>query len=414
MSIRKTLFTALSLFLFVSCLTAQNTNSPYSRYGMGSLETQVFGRSRAMGGIGYGIRDNRLINPLNPASYSAVDTLNFVFDFGVSSSCSIFKEKNHMQVNPNGKFDYLAMKIPLKKYWGATLGIMPFSSVGYSYYEDVTLQKGNNYYDYTNTYVGTGGLNTLFLGTGISLNKNLSLGVNFKYVFGTLSYTKSVICDNSEINSNYFYSSMYLGAPSLDLGFQYKTIFGKKSSAIIGGTFTRTTAFQLKREYNTTIIPAVDTVTVIKKYAFDLPNTIGIGVSYTYDDRLTIGFDYQNQGWSNAAFYGVKDSLANNNRYALGVEYLPALFAKSYINAIKYRFGIQYTDTYYKFSDGTIKNAGISFGLGLPLRGQKTSMNFTFEAGKLFVPTSCSISENYYKVSLDFTFNELWFKKFKL
>jgi len=167
MSIRKTLFAALSLFLLLSNVSAQNTNSVYSRYGYGILDNPALGKSRAMGGIGYGLRDNGSINMLNPASYSAVDTMNFVFDFGVSSSYSRFEENGQKQSNPNGKFDYVAMKIPLKKYWGATLGLVPYSNVGYSFSSDETTSTGD--VNYTKTYQGSGGLNAVFLGTGISL-----------------------------------------------------------------------------------------------------------------------------------------------------------------------------------------------------------------------------------------------------
>jgi len=409
MSIRKTFLSALSLFLFLSCLSAQNTNSPYSRYGLGSLENVSMGKSRAMGGIGYGIRDNTQINPLNPASYSAVDTLNFVFDFGVSSSYSFFTENGKSQTNPNGKFDYLAMKVPLKKYWGMTLGLMPFSSVGYSRKENGTTTFGD--IDYTNTYVGSGGLNTVFLGTGISLGKNLSLGTNIKYVFGTLSYTGTT--SNTEYNSSYFYNSLILGAPSLDFGVQYQIDMGKKGELVLGATFTNASAFQLN-ERDSVNISGTDTTTSEEDYAFDLPNTIGIGASYTYDRRLTVGFDYQNQAWSKANFYSKKGTLSDNTKYALGVEYLPALIATSYFNAIRYRFGMNYTDTYYKFSDGTVKNVGLTLGFGLPLRGQKSALNLSFEAGKLIVPASCALHENYLKVSLDVSFNEMWFLKRKL
>jgi len=412
MSIRKKLFSALMLFLFVSCLSAQNTNSPYSRFGLGSLENPTLGKNRAMGGVGYGIRDNTLVNPLNPASYSAVDTVNFVFDFGVSSSVSVFSQDNQNQVNPNGRFDFLAIKIPLKKYWGLSVGIMPYSSVGYSYYIDRATPRGET--DYTETHVGTGGLNTLFLGSGILLGKHLSLGANLKYVFGSISYNNSILYDNSLNTNLYEFNSLYLGTTSLDLGFQYQTPLGAKGKAVLGATYTNASNFSLCDNQQASISPSKDTIITTTHNDFSLPSSFGIGASYTYDNRLTIGMDCQYQAWSKASINGVKDSMSNSNRFALGVEYLPQTIATNYLKAIKYRFGVQYGDTYYKFSDGNIKNAGLSVGFGLPLRGQKTALNFSFEAGKLLVPSSCPIKENYYKVSLDVTFNEMWFLKRKL
>lgn len=402
----------MALFLFLSCLSAQNTNSPYSRYGFGSLESPALGKNRAMGGIGYGLREKGLINPMNPASYSSVDTLNFVFDFGVSSACSFFKENDIHQVNPNGRFDYVAMKVPLKRYWGLALGLMPFSSVGYSYSENKNTGLGD--VDYTETFIGTGGLNTLFLGTGISLGKHLSLGANLKYVFGTISHIGSEVYSSSTFNSFYNYENWYLGTPTLDLGIQYQLDWGKKNKAVIGASYTNASAFKLNDVDKIKLVPSKDTTTTSSTYAFDLPNSFGLGVSYTYDNRLTVGLDYEKQSWSESKFFGVKDSLSDNTKISFGVEYLPALIATNYFQAIKYRFGMHYTDSYLNFPDGNIKNAGLSLGFGLPLRGQKSSLNFAIEAGRLILPSSLTISERYYKISLGVSFNELWFFKRKL
>lgn len=412
MSIRKTILSALSLMLFLSCLSAQNTNSPYSRYGFGALENGALGKSRAMGGIGYGLREKGLINPLNPASYSSVDTLNFIFDFGVSASYYSFKENGIHQVNPNGKLDFIAMKIPLKRYWGLALGLMPYSNVGYSFSETATTPVGE--VESTITHTGTGGLNTLFLGTGISLGKNLSLGANLKYVFGSISYSGSVIYTDTDIKSYYPSENWYLGAPSLDLGVQYQNNFGKKGKVVLGASFTNASKFTLNDVYYVKLTPAVDTIEVTTQKAFDLPTTLGLGASYTYDNRFTIGLDYQTQSWSKSNFFGKSDTLTNNTRVALGMEYLPSLIASHYFQAVKYRFGVQYTDSYIKFDDGNLKNLGVTLGFGLPLRGQKSVLNIAFEAGKMITPKASYLSENYYKVSLDVAFNELWFFKRKL
>ena len=76
---------ALLLTMVTGMAIAQNnTNSPYTRYGYGDLSDQSFGNSKAMGGIAFGLRDGAQINPLNPASYTAIDSLTFIFEGGVS------------------------------------------------------------------------------------------------------------------------------------------------------------------------------------------------------------------------------------------------------------------------------------------------------------------------------------------
>jgi len=413
MPIHKTLFAALSLFLFLGNLSAQNTNSPYSRYGFGTLENQVMGKSRAMGGIGYGLREKGIINPLNPASYSAVDTMNLLFDFGLSASYYNFVEDGSSQGNPNAELDYLGIKIALKPNWGLVLGLVPYSNVGYSFGDSYTTRDmDNKKITYNKSYGGTGGLNTLFLGSSAKVTDNLSLGFNFKYIFGEITNYSSISSTYSNFSSQYFSQYWYLNALSLDLGAQYEIKFDKKHKATIGAVFTRKSSFSRGEVYEYTI--GKDTTDNTTKYKFGLPNTLGAGFTYTYDNRLTVGMDYQMQAWSKSPYFNKKDSLSDNTRISFGLEYLPSLITTNYFHAIRYRFGMQYADSYINFPDGNIKSLGVTFGFGFPLKGQKSNLNISFEAGKLIVPNSSYINENYYKIALDVAFNELWFFKQKL
>ncbi len=60
-----------------------NTNSPYTRYGLGQLAPQRPGNSSGMGGVAYALRNGINVNFTNPASYTAIDSLTFIFDGGV-------------------------------------------------------------------------------------------------------------------------------------------------------------------------------------------------------------------------------------------------------------------------------------------------------------------------------------------
>ncbi|HET9570986.1 MAG TPA: hypothetical protein VFP20_06225 [Bacteroidales bacterium] len=412
MSIRKLLPTALLLLLTLQTLLAQNTNSTYSRYGFGNLETPAMGKSRAMGGIGFGLHERGLINMQNPASFADVDTMNMLFDFGMSAQYTQFKEGTARQSNPNAYLDYIGMKFALKPQWGVAFGLVPFSKVGYHFSQQFSLTNtpvGD--LEYTTTYTGAGGLNTFFLGTGATLAKGLSVGVNLKYTFGLLSNTTLTNYTTSSLNDEQNINQLFLKSPSLDLGFQYDLSLNKKSSLTLGAAATASLPFK-GETYIVNI--ASDTLDGPASYStFSLPTTIGAGISYHWDNRLTIGLDYQNQRFSQSTFMGVKDTLRDNNRIALGVEYLPSTIATHYYQAIRYRGGLQFNDMYLK-EPGHLRSAALSLGVGLPLRGQKSMLNFSFEAGRLFTPSASFISETFYKFSIDVSFNELWFFKMKL
>lgn len=78
---------AIAVLLLVSFISANSqsfvTYSPYSKFGIGEMRVRGYANTKAMGGLSQGIRNEQWINYLNPASYTAQDTMSFVFDFGV-------------------------------------------------------------------------------------------------------------------------------------------------------------------------------------------------------------------------------------------------------------------------------------------------------------------------------------------
>ena len=89
-------------------IAQNNTNSPYTRYGYGDLADQSFGNSKAMGGIAFGLRGGAQINPLNPATYTAIDSLTCIFEGGVSLQNMNISGGGVKLNAKNSSFDYLA------------------------------------------------------------------------------------------------------------------------------------------------------------------------------------------------------------------------------------------------------------------------------------------------------------------
>ncbi|HNV52383.1 MAG TPA: hypothetical protein PKM28_05805, partial [Tenuifilaceae bacterium] len=76
---------AFSTLAYISNSQSLNTYSPYSRFGIGIMPNRGFTQNLGMGGVSQAIRNPYGINYLNPASYSAQDSMSFIFDFGVQT-----------------------------------------------------------------------------------------------------------------------------------------------------------------------------------------------------------------------------------------------------------------------------------------------------------------------------------------
>ena len=160
----------------MTAAVAQQTSSPYSRFGYGLLRDNATSAQRQMGGIGYAMTSGRQINAMNPASYSRIDSLTFLFDMGVDASFINSKEEGSSLSQKGGGLDYVTMQFPLSKRIGASVGLLPYSSVGYAF--------GSEIKNGTNSHQGSGGLNQLYVGLSGNIFKGFSAGFNFSYLFG--------------------------------------------------------------------------------------------------------------------------------------------------------------------------------------------------------------------------------------
>lgn len=123
-----------------------------------------------MGGIAYGLRDKYQTNFANPASYTAVDSLTFIFDGAVSLQNTNLSNGTLKRNAKNSSFDYITMQFRASKWAAISLGLLPYSNVGYSmgeYREDTEFPDKST----TVSYSGEGGLHQLYLGAGFKIIK---------------------------------------------------------------------------------------------------------------------------------------------------------------------------------------------------------------------------------------------------
>ncbi|KAA6311538.1 hypothetical protein EZS27_037353, partial [termite gut metagenome] len=227
--IRVLLFTLLP----GTIIAQNNTNSPYTRYGYGQLSDQSSGKSKAMGGIAYGLRDSYHINPSNPASYTAVDSLTFLFEAGLTLQNTNFSDGVTKLNAKNSSFDHVTMQFRLHRKLAMTLGLLPFSNVGYNLNQYTTENPAN-----TIAYSGEGGTHQLFAGLGFKLLKNLSIGANISYLWGDITRTTSEYFSSASAYSYEKTTNVSISDLKTDFGLQYTHTFGKKNALTAGMVFS--------------------------------------------------------------------------------------------------------------------------------------------------------------------------------
>ena len=414
--------------MLVSSLLAQTTtDSPYSRFGIGNISPPGFERNRAMGGVGLALRDSTYINYLNPASYSAQASSSFLFDFGVTAHYTYTESSEMNDTYYGANFDHLALSFPITKWWSASVGIRPYSKVGYSIIvEDFNEDIG--FIDYI--YSGNGGLSQLFLGTAFEIFDGLSLGANFKYIFGSIDLDRSLNFPRKDFFSYTDVESQTIVNDFLiELGLQYTQRIGERSNVTLGVIFDNKARISAENNVvkrntfpgspnNINDSTQISPIFILEEYSTKgnivIPFNIGVGLSYRFNEKILIGFDYYQQDWTNTTFFNSNEPLTNSNHFHGGAEYVPDHKAlRGYHKRIAYRAGGYFENSYLQLQDEQLKDYGISFGVGLPLRNNRSTFNLAFNAGRRGTLENNLIRENYMFLSFSVTLYDFWFMKRK-
>jgi hypothetical protein len=417
-----------AITLFSVTLSAQsNTNSPYSRFGLGELNRQGLVQNLSMGGAAIGIHSGSQINYINPAAYTAIDTMSFLFDFGVSGSQTRYETNSLNTTGTNFNIHHIAMGFGISKNWKASVGIVPYSSVGYNITESKYL-SGAGLLDYY--YKGSGGLNKFYMGTAVKFFNHVSIGANLSYIFGYLNYANTVVFPSGLYGaSTVFENRLSIADMTYNLGIQYHETIGEKMFFTVGAVFDNETNLKTSRALvQTTTYPGTktsvgDSVIIDPSFVVNsekhsaqtvYPMNMGLGFSFGIKNKLMIAGDYSSQEWSKAIIPGKSDSLVNSSSINLGVEFIPNDQAiQGYLNHIRLRAGFYSSKSYLSFRGEQINDNGISFGFGLPFKGTRSSFNLGFTAGQRGTLNSNLIRETYGIVNFGLTLHDFWFYKTK-
>jgi hypothetical protein len=422
-------FTAFIFALFLLnaatiSLAQVRISSPYTRYGLGEIQNNFLSRNMAMGGITYGVRDSRIINFGNPASYTSYDTNTFVCDIGLISNFSQVQTASVTQGYTNySTLGYLVFGFPVSKWMGATLGLVPYSKTGYQIIAADTI---DNIGRVVQKYDGSGGLNRFFAGTSFLMFKRLSLGVNVSYLFGTISKNRAVYFPEMTYTYNFrVRNQMVIYDFATELGLQYQQPFGKDYSLTFGGKYSlpmgmRTTRDYFAERFTTTsagddIVKDTLEQTSGQRGITYMPMTIGGGAVMKKGDKWLVGADFTWENWSAYKSYGVKDSIGDSWRISTGGQYTPKGSSVSgFFSRMSYRLGFRYGKTSLRLYDKDVNEYAVSLGFGVPVRRSRSTINVAFEFGKRGNTTNNLIQENFGKITFGIGIRENWFFRRKL
>ncbi len=388
------------------------TSSPYSLYGLGTINQTSIGKSNGLGYSGIGMKSSTGINNLNPANYALVPKNSFFYDIGVIGEYNDYSNRGDSESKSTLNFSNLAFSFRIANRLGAGVTLIPYTDVGYSILGLVSNIEGTNE-TFESNVSGLGGLNNLGLNIGYGLTDNLRFGARASFLFGNIEEIESFVISSSyfELNETTNYSGLRIGA-----GFQYDineniTVGSAVELPVsLTGNLTRSV-------YKT--LDAVDVVVEDEEADdasdFKLPLELGFGMSLKLKKHFTLTADYKKNFWDATNQSENVGTYRDQDIFAFGLEYLNDPKAYKYLNRIRYRAGFNYDNGYLAINDNKIDGYNITLGFGIPVGIASNSLiNLSYSYGTKGQIQNILVKENYHTLTLNLSLEDLWFRKLKI
>lgn len=425
----------LSLVLVVSAVSAfSQASSPYSRYGLGYINSSVFSANKAMGGVAAPYASLAFINYTNPASYASLSRT--VIELGMNVEGANINVKDSTYKATQAGINHFAVAFAPNAYskrqgWGVSLGLLPFSTVNYTFVQNFNDSALGTF---RQVYQGKGGLYQAYVGGAYKV-KGFSVGANLGFLFGKIDYQKTITFpDTAYAFSTRNTSSMNVKSFVYSVGVQYQHIIyhntdapdprtdifvtagaygsgGMKMDAKVSNHWDR---FIVDPTYG---IITVDTTSANfnQKAKVNLPFNMGAGIMFGNERYWMLGTDFKFNNWSKYTSPLNNGGLSDSWRISFGAQITPKFDEadkKKYFSTVQYRAGVYYGKSEINYGGKQLSEVGGTVGLGFPFK-KVAFLNVTGDFGTRGGNDAEAIRETYYRVTFGFALTDIWFIKRK-
>lgn len=390
-----------------------------------------------MGGAGIASSNSFYINQLNPASN--INNNSVIYEFGILGQAKSINSSTASDNAMGGNLNYIGMMFPVKakiikgkrvNLWVMGGGLKPYSSVSYSNTYTDKISNDTSIASYV--VKGNGGLNQVYWSNGIRLNKEWSIGLTSGYVFGPIKRESLITVDGSSVD---VVQDSYLSSLEFKPAINYKkqispfdstetkgkTFLSIASTLDIFGNMNSSIQTETQRvRLSDGFIIRRDTLNQIDNVSSNLPITYNMGLAldnfgFNQVQKWSLAGDFSYSNWSKYKYLGSNAGLGNYYSVKLGGEYRPTYVAtKSFLNRLTYRAGAYFIHTPVVYYGNEILDFGATIGLAFSISKTLANINWGLAVGQKGTMNNGAIQEQYIKMYIGVTINDIWFLKRQL
>ena len=381
--------------------------SNYSSIGIGDLFPSTNAAYQAMGSTFISVPAENSINVKNPAMWSVASSTRILLGYNFNQHLNETSDATLFQ--NNGKISGLFTLFNIDKSLGisASFGLHSYSNINYLVSNKFSIEKDGLTQTGKNTFQGSGGLSSAYLGASANIIDNFSVGASAFAIFGPIKNSVYTEFDD-------YYSYNYEVIKS-----DYATSWGSRfgiyyyyDNLHFGAFYEFVDDIKFKRE--TQFSSSVISDTIIKSSLSEkFPSQYGVGISYKTgkflfsSDFLMMNFkDFKYNPISNSEFTDAYKLSFGAIRYGNTSRFSEIL------DRVNYKAGIYYQKLYYKINNQEINELGLSFGGEIPL-GSGGILDVALILGNRGRSNDYLINEYFCRLFVEISIGEIWFKPFK-
>ena len=392
------------VFLIILCLLATpraQAGSIFSINGPGEFIYTADARLRAMGGGGLALTQEISGSLVNPALLGGLKLAAVTISFRPEALyVSDAVEKN---VLTSLRLHNFALNLPVGKGLGLALDLRQQSDFNFKMYQETSiLDKA-----YTKSVAGSGGTSLVSLSLARNFGSSLYLGVRLGYVFGKTTKSWKGIFDDTDYRSTWTTREIENTGTQLGGGIAFQ--LDRRFS--VGAIFTAAHDIEQKEEWSSSF-----SHTVIETSTLEYPLTIGLGLAFRPNAKLTAEFDVTATKWSDLKIDGQPaPDFTDVLRVSAGCEFVPHLEqSASYISRIPLRLGYNLEPWHLKPANGKkIYAHFLTMGIGLPFGRLGGRLDASLELGLRGNASSVGAEEKIIRGTLSLWGFEPWFQRRK-
>lgn len=400
--------TLLKILPLLSILLPFRVSAGTSIFGFGPqligsyqypYSTSALGR----GGSEMSFVDSLGINYMNYALWTKFErtTVSIGLTYTGISTKSAFASTSSSDANFRGGF----VAVPLKqKKLVFGFGLMPV------YTNSFGVQLDNRGPDnaVTQKIEAKGNITEALLLFGIALSDRLALALDGGYDFGIIidkisvlyndqAYSDITVSDEFQSRGvNIGLSAFYEMTDRFSMGIKYKS----RTHCSVNTERTSSNLPETQKGTKTVVYPALS----------------ALGLNYKLKQHWQIGLDFIYQDWEKS--YRIDDEkskrISDSYRFGLGVEKSPGdrRFVP-YLQDISWRGGFFFSQLNVKIENNPVMEYGVTGGVSLPIRKNRTRIDISFEYGIRENTGSTFLQEKLLKINFALLNSEVWFSREK-